>query len=340
MLHGGALTRSPISALVVDDYEPFRHFLSSSLRNASDGFVFQEASDGLEAVLKAQELQPDLILLDLGLPKLNGIEAARRICDVSPGSKILFVSQESSPDVVQEAFRAGGRGYIVKTDAGRELLTAVNVVLRGERFVGSRFDGHEFAGPSNGRVADPARQERESARCHKVQFYSDDERFLEGFTDFIASALRAGDAVIVLSTKSHRKSLRLRLQAHGLDVAAATEQGRYIALDAARTVSGFMVNDHLDRALFWKQAEDLVGRAASAVKDKGARVVACGECAPSLWARGNADAAILLEHLWEELSQSRGLDILCGYVLNRSQREQGIHIFEQICAEHSTVSRM
>jgi DNA-binding NarL/FixJ family response regulator len=114
---------------VVDDYEPFRRIVCSLL----------EGSDGLEAVQKAEELRPDLILLDIGLPTLNGIEAARRIRKLSPESKILFVSQESSADMVQEAFRSGALGYVAKTDAGSELLTAVNAVLRGETFASSRL---------------------------------------------------------------------------------------------------------------------------------------------------------------------------------------------------------
>jgi DNA-binding NarL/FixJ family response regulator len=85
-----------------------------------------------------------LILLDIGLPKLNGIEAARRIRKVSPGSKILFVSQESSADAVREALGTGALGYVVKTDARRELLEGVSAVLRGERFVGQRFSAHDF----------------------------------------------------------------------------------------------------------------------------------------------------------------------------------------------------
>jgi DNA-binding NarL/FixJ family response regulator len=172
---------SSISVLVVDDFEPFRQFLSSSLQKASDDIVCWEASDGLEAVHKAEELQPDLILLDIGLPKLNGMEAARKIAKASPRSKILFVSQESSAEVVQEAFRLGAWGYIVKTDAARELLAAVNVVLRGARFAGSRFDGHDFNGASDGRFPESARPKKESARRHEVQFYSSDEGFLENF---------------------------------------------------------------------------------------------------------------------------------------------------------------
>jgi DNA-binding NarL/FixJ family response regulator len=111
--------------------------------------IVGEVSDGLEAVHKAEELQPDLIMLDIGLPSLNGIEAARRIRKLSPESKILFVSQESSTDVVQEAFATGAKGYVVKVDAGSELLQAIDAVLRGERFVGKRFAGHNFVGVSH-----------------------------------------------------------------------------------------------------------------------------------------------------------------------------------------------
>jgi DNA-binding NarL/FixJ family response regulator len=148
-LGGGCLATSSIRVLVVDDYEPFRQFLASRLQDTSSVYVCWEASDGLEAVQKAEELRPDLILLDIGLPKLNGIEVARRICKVSPGSKILFVSQESSAAAVQEALGTGARGYVVKTDAGSELVEGVNAVLRGERFVGRRFSGHDFVGASN-----------------------------------------------------------------------------------------------------------------------------------------------------------------------------------------------
>ena len=108
--------------------------------------VIGVASDGLEAVQKAEELQPDLILLDIGLPSLNGIEVARQIRKFSPKSKILFVSQESSAEMVQGALGTGAQGYVLKSDAKRELLEGVNAVLRGEQFVSDRFAGHDFTG--------------------------------------------------------------------------------------------------------------------------------------------------------------------------------------------------
>jgi DNA-binding NarL/FixJ family response regulator len=327
-----------ISVLVVDDFEPFRQFLRSTLHSTSNGFVCWEAKDGLEAVHKAGELQPDLILLDLGLPKLNGIEAARQIAKASPRSKILFVSQESSADVVHEAFRAGGWGYIVKTDAARELMIGVHAVLRGGSFVGSRFDGHQFTRASDVRFSDGAPPKKGSARCHEAQFYSDDEGFLKNFSQFIDSALRAGNAVILIATESHRNRLLVKLRASGVDVSAAIEQGRLASLDAAETMSAFVVSDRLNRARFLKLAGDLVAKAASAVKREHGRVAVCGEGTPLLWAQGNPEAALQLEHLWDEFARSHDVDVLCGYVLNIFQREHENHIYERICAEHSAVS--
>jgi DNA-binding NarL/FixJ family response regulator len=96
-----------------------------------------EASDGVAPVRQAEELKPDLILLDIGLPRLNGLQAAREIRKLSPDSKIIFVSQESSPDVVQEALSLGALGYVAKTRAASDLLAAVEAVLEGRRFVSS-----------------------------------------------------------------------------------------------------------------------------------------------------------------------------------------------------------
>jgi DNA-binding NarL/FixJ family response regulator len=129
----------PFSALIVDDYEDFRRFLRVELQEKGECRAIAEASDGLEAVQRAEELQPDLILLDIGLPTLNGIEAGRRIRKVSPSSKILFVSQERSAEIVQKVLdELGAGGYLLKLDAA-ELLGAVNAVLRGTRFVSSHL---------------------------------------------------------------------------------------------------------------------------------------------------------------------------------------------------------
>jgi DNA-binding NarL/FixJ family response regulator len=130
-----------IRVLVVDDFEPFRRFICSTLRTRPELQIVDEVSDGLEAVHRAEELRPDLIVLDIGLPTLNGIEAARRIREVSTESKILFISQESSADVVRKALSLGALGYVVKAHAGSELLAAVEAVLQGKQFVSATVMG-------------------------------------------------------------------------------------------------------------------------------------------------------------------------------------------------------
>lgn len=128
---------SPITVrvLVVDDHAPFRRLVCSVLGKRPGLQIIGEASDGAEALRRADELKPDLILLDIGLPILNGIEVARRIGTLAPASKIIFVSQESSGDLVQEGLDLGARGYVLKTRVASELLAAVEAVLEGRQFV-------------------------------------------------------------------------------------------------------------------------------------------------------------------------------------------------------------
>lgn len=127
----------PNRTLIVDDVEDFRRFTCSTLAQRTECEVVGEAADGLQAVAQAEQLQPDLILLDLGLPTINGIEAARRIRKVSPNSKILFFTQNCSREIAQEALRTGANGYLLKSDA-TNLLSAVQIVFQGEQFVSNR----------------------------------------------------------------------------------------------------------------------------------------------------------------------------------------------------------
>jgi DNA-binding NarL/FixJ family response regulator len=335
-----------VRVLVVDDHEPFRRFTCSTLGKRRDLQVIGEASDGLEAVRKAEELKPDLIVLDIGLPTLNGIEVARRIRKLCPECKILFMSQGSSADVAQEAFSLGALGYVVKAHAGSELLAAVEAVCQGRQFVSKGLSGHHWTSATNAQSPDhffpqevlpplvPGRTK--ITHSHEVQFYSDDAAFLLGVTSFIEAALKAGNPVIVVATESHRTGLLQRLLACGVDAAAAIEQGLYLPLDVDEALSTFMVNDLPDSVRFLNVFGDLVSAATKAAKGEHPRVAAFGEIAPTLWARGKPDAAIQVEQVSDELARTRNVDILCGYVLNSFQREQG-HIYERICTEHTAV---
>lgn len=142
---------SGISILVVDDYQPWRDYVCSIVPEWLDSPTVTEARDGLEAVHRAAQLQPDLILLDVGLPELNGLEAAQSIRQTSPHSKILFVSEDRSPEIAAEGLRTGAKGYITKSNAARELWPAIQAVLRGDVFL-----GEGICVPSNDHSAQPS----------------------------------------------------------------------------------------------------------------------------------------------------------------------------------------
>ena len=131
---------APIRILVVDDFEPYRRSICSMIRQRPDLTVLAEVQDGLEAVRQAGILQPDLVLLDIALPLLNGIEAARQIVKVASTARIIFLTQESSAEVVHEALVLGAWGYVIKAQAGTELLAAVDAVAQGNTFVSSGLD--------------------------------------------------------------------------------------------------------------------------------------------------------------------------------------------------------
>jgi len=134
-----------VRILVVDDFDPWRQQVCSILGARPELRVVAEAADGLEAVQKARDLKPDLILLDIGLPSLDGLEAAKRIRLIAPGTKIIFVTQNSYKDTVQAALSNGAMGYVLKTDAGSEILTAVASVLSGDQFLSRGVKRHDPA---------------------------------------------------------------------------------------------------------------------------------------------------------------------------------------------------
>jgi DNA-binding NarL/FixJ family response regulator len=327
------LEKARCRVLVVDDHEEWTHFLAATLMQQQELSVISEASDGLEAVQQAQILQPDLILLDIGLPTLNGIEAARRIREVSPASKILFVSENRSQDIAEEALSTGASGYVVKSDVGSELLPAVRAVLEGKRFVSMNLAGLVLSEPTANQ-RDGAQQRKIR---HEVEFYADDAGFVDGFARFIQSALESGNPVIVIVTETHRAHLLRRLEADGVNVPAAIEQGSYIPWDTADALSRLAVNHTPDPIRCAKVIGDLIMEAAKAVKGEHGRVAVCGEIAPTLLSSGNGEGAIKLEHLWDEITKGYGVHTLCGYLSSAFPEKEGNPILERICAEHSAV---
>jgi len=307
--------------LIVEDYEPFRRALSTLLRRRADVLIVGESTDGLDAVKQAEALRPDVVALDIGLPTLSGIEAAARIRAAVPDAKLMFVTNEPSLEVVRQAFEVGAHGYVYKPRAQRDVLTVLEAILAGARFVSGGLEriagGDCFA-----------------SHRHDVLFCSTGSVLVEAFSRFIADVLCEGGAIITLVTEAHEKSLQCRLQAAQVDLAGAIRQRRYIAMNIGDLLAKVTVNGVPDRTQFLNIAGDVVTEAGRAA-GQCARVAACGECSPTLWAQGYVDAAIQFEQLWDEIAKSRQMDVLCAYPL--TARGEGVPAVTSLCAEHTSV---
>jgi CheY-like chemotaxis protein len=309
-----------LRTLIVDDFEPFRRLLRGALEQRAQFQIVGEAADGLEAVNKAKELQPHLILMDIGLPRLNGVEAARRIRGETPEAKLLFVSTECSSSMIRETFRLGGSGYVDKLRIRFDLLPAVQAIGEGRKFVSSGLDFNESTD------ADPR---------HDVHFFSDDAAFVESVSPFLIAALNSGNSAIVFATASHRELLAERLK-QTTDIDYAIQQGNYIAMDAADTLSQIMVNGSPDLARFSEGLHSLLERATKAATSERPRVAIFGECASLLCETGNTKAAIELEKTGNDLVQTHNVDILCAYPSNACKCGEEDPAFQDICAAHTS----
>jgi DNA-binding NarL/FixJ family response regulator len=332
----GSLAETSFRALVVDDHESWRGFASKVLQRVPELQVVGEASDGLQAIRLAQQLQPDLIVLDIGLPHLNGIEVARRICFLSPKSKVVFMSGNLSREIAIEALRIGGCGYVVKRAAAREFLPAVEAALQGKRFISAGVDGFDLPDSSN-YVESVTSLSAQNLQHHEVAFYFDDQQFVAGVTRFLGTALRGGNPAIVVASQSHHNQLLPALQAYGLHLGVVIEQGRYVPVDVVDALSNFMVNDMPNPGRFVSTFGDLIRQASESV-ERGRRVAIFGEGVQILWEQGKRAAAIQIEKLCNQIGEEYNVDILCGYSCYNG--EGAVHsdvILQQICAEHSAV---
>jgi two-component system nitrate/nitrite response regulator NarL len=139
-----AVAAAAVRVLLVDDFEPCRDLVSLVLKQQPEYEIVAEVGNGLEAVKKAEELKPDLVVLDVGLPELNGIEVARRICRCSPNTTILFLTGNHDTEVAREALGAGAMGYVHKFDLIVELGSAVKAVLSGKKFLSRRLRNRDL----------------------------------------------------------------------------------------------------------------------------------------------------------------------------------------------------
>ncbi|HKR84053.1 MAG TPA: response regulator [Terriglobales bacterium] len=306
--------------------------------------VVGEAVDGLDAVQKAQELQPELILLDVGLPKLSGLQALRLIKECAPLARVLFVSENRSWEIAQEAFQIGALGYLVKSDVGRQLSAAISKVLENQQFISSSLVSSwpdsealpDHSSPDGNEIPSHLSSQNVANR-HEVAFYEDDAALTRGFAQTAKAVLKAGHLVVIIAADFHRRLIDRELNNNGIDIEVVTRTGRLIERDAVDVLSKIMIKEVPEAIHCTRVFEDLVLEAANRGNPDPGRVTILGECAPTLLRCGNEEGAVRLEHLWDGLLSTHSIDTLCGYLWGSFPYRQRTPLFRRICAEHSAI---
>jgi CheY-like chemotaxis protein len=304
--------------LLVDDHRDVLDTISAML--AGDFDVAAVATDGRQALDAARQVSPDLIVLDVNMSGFDGFQTKRALEQAGSGAQVVFLSAAHDDELVVEAFRLGGRGYVFKSHIARDLACSLDHALAGRLFVPSLTSLFQLA----------------SGPAHAVQLYGDPESFLDGLGMLFDLALRRGDATCVMATKRMREGVGRRLRASGWDVDGPSGHRRYMAIDAADAVSRFMRNGLVDAGALAEIASEL-DHYRRAVGDRTSpRLTIFGDVAGSLMARGDLEAAIALESHWNTLTRERPFFTLCGY--STSSFKNRADLCSKACQEHWAVS--
>ena len=312
--------------LVVDDYEPWRRHVAAELDKSDRWEIVGELEDGVEAVREAKALKPDIILIDIGLKTLNGVEAARQILADDPTARILILTGQNSPDIADAALAAGARGYLIKHEAGGKLLLAMEAVVAGARFLSPGLPAE---------VLDRSRTPGTRTHRHEAVFRSDAAGLVDDYARFAEAALAGRQPVVVVAPRDRLDKLRQRLESHGVPVARHVRDGSYVTLEM--DLETLMPDGRCDEDTIRRSAAEIVAIATrNAEPDR--RVAMCGEVAPQLWRNDRADATIRIERIWDEIARSLGIDLFCGYLVDAARvAEQEYGVFRDVCAAHGTV---
>ena len=279
--------------VLVDDHPFVLDRVAALLAHTCD--VVGTAADGREAIDTVRAIDPDAVVLDINMPGLNGFQTMEALAQAQSRARVVFLSMIDADDEIREAFRCGGRGFVVKTRMAEDLEAAIDQVIDGRQFaptLTSLLQMNEHGG-------------------HAMQLYGETGPFLDEVESFFDLALRRGDATCIIAQPDIREGLTARLQARGWDVRRADGTSRYLAIDTAEALSRFVRNGLPDPGRLGTIAAEMddYRRAAS----RNAFLTVFGNMSACLLAEGNTEGAKLVERTWDTLTRHLPFFTVCGY---------------------------
>jgi CheY-like chemotaxis protein len=346
--------------LIVDDHEAVRGGIRSLLSARAEWSVCGEAGDGLEAVEKAQKLRPDVVLMDITMPRMDGVQATKIIRQEVPEAEIVLISQNDPSVVGSLATEIRAHAFVSKSDLFRDLLPAIDglcgrsdlettselggggrgtVANRGANSAftveGANLSSKIGAGVKSNNHNEPWCDLLEGAapRDHIVQLYQDEQFLSRAVCRFAVSAINHGEGAILVPTSAHWDALRPRLEAEGVDVEAVQASGQLTVVDADQLLPNFMRNAMPDAPLFLGLAGETVAKARGG--DRFTKVRWWGEMVNVLWERGDVAASMGLEDLFHKLAHDHEIAIFCSFLMDNFDGEVHAHMLPRLGQNHS-----
>ena len=284
--------------------------------------VAGSATDGYQAIDVCERYDPDVVLLDITMPGRGGFQTARELTQRGLRARIVFLTTHDSEEFVTEAFRSGGRGYVLKTRLHVDLVSAVQRVLAGQLFVPSLRSLFAI---------------QDSPAGHVVQFHEDERGLVDGMSALLNTALRRGDAVSVVSTEHIRAGLAQRLQGYGWKVGVSGQRGRYRANDSAAAAASLVKNEHVVPD-YIKHYVHTLDQWRVATAGPRARLTLVGDISTQVLFSGNREAAMEIEHLWNDVTETLPFLTVCCYPLTAMSDDAHVDVVPTLCAEHFAVA--